>query len=69
MSEPTLRAADLPQGSIVATHSIAYIRETQLDAEVEYGWSTTRGLSASDAQVDLALRSGFAKVVRVGDGE
>lgn len=58
----TPRAADLPEGSVVAIGYVAWIKRT-------YGWQVTgMGISVPDDVIDQYL-AGSAAVLRAGTGQ
>lgn len=64
IDNPEVRAADLPDGSVVANHRKAWIKN---HPALHYPWSTTDGSVGQDHNVDDALANG-ATVLRVGTG-
>jgi hypothetical protein len=64
-AEEVATAADLPDGSIVATADKAYIKNHPTP---DAPWRGTNGGRHGDWQVQEALQSGEATVVRIGDG-
>lgn len=62
---PTWRAADLPEGSVVATEDRAWIKSNPWPL---YPWNGSDGSEYDDQMVDEALANG-AQVLRVGTGK
>lgn len=60
MTTPTVRAVDLPVGSVVATARSAWIKHPNL-------WERTNGAFYADRDLDSVLAEG-AEVLRVGTG-
>lgn len=59
------RAADLPEGSVVATEQVAWIKEARF---IDVPWTCSqRGELVGNRDVDRALADG-AQVLRVGTG-
>ena len=63
-SQPKPRAADLSDGTVIATAEVAYIKNHPSRWSQ---WRGTNGGHLSDAHLDERLASG-AQVLRIGDG-
>ncbi len=61
-----MNAADLPEGSIVAHQTIAWMKVHPLPGN-NLDWAGTKGGKVPGVFIDAALAEG-AKVLRVGDG-